>query len=150
MRPITETLKEGQAVAGANITTLNNTAVLTSALDMSQVRRARAFLHCGTLSGSASVNFALYASATLNGVYTAITMPTTQVAITGITTDDSWNALEIRADQMPAGTRFLKARAVETASANAVVDVFIIGDCGSYSPNSDNDTVTWTNNIVGA
>ena len=33
---------------------------------------------------------------------------------------------------------------------DAVVDVFIIGDCASQSPGNAQDTVTWTNNVVGS
>ncbi len=152
-RPFTEQLKEGQAVAGANITTLNSggtATLLTSALDMSNLRRARAFLHTGTLTGAASLTFALQASATSGGAYTNITLTTQAVVLTTLTGDDAWYAIEIRADQMPAGKPWLKALITNTAAADAVVDVFLIGDCASYSPGNQEDTVTWTQNVVGA
>lgn len=148
-RPITEQLKEGQCVAGASIATLNNSSTSSSGLDMrSGPGRVRGILHCGTLTGAASVDFKAQASATLAGTYTDITAATTSPAITGIVTDDSWNSIEIRRDQMPTGKPFLKFKATETATANAVVDIIVIGDCADYSPLSDYDTVTWTNNIV--
>jgi hypothetical protein len=152
-RPFTEQLKEGQAIAGADITTLNSggtASVLTSAINMANMRRARAFLHCGSLAGASSIDFRLQASATEGGAYTNITLTTTAVALTAITTDNSWNAIEIRADQMPAGKPWLKAYVENTAAADAVVDVFIVGDCAQYSPGNQEDSVTWTNNVVGS
>lgn len=149
-RPFTEQLTEGQALAGVTITTLNNSSVLTSALDMSLVRRARLLLNCGTLTGGASINVKAQASATEGGSYTDIDTPTTDPAITGITTDDSFHTIEIRADQMPTGKPWLKFYIVETATANAVVAAFVVGDCGSYGPNNDNNTLTLTNAIVAA
>lgn len=147
-RPFTEQLTEGQALAGVTVTTLNNSSVLTSALDMKLVRRARCILNCGTLTGAASVNVKAQASATAGGSYTDIDTPTTDPAITGITTDDSWSTIEVRADQMPSGKPFLKFLITETATANAVVQAVVVGDCGSYGPNNANNTLTLTNSVV--
>ncbi len=149
-RPFTEQLTEGQALAGVTITTLYNSSVLTSALDMSLIRRARLLLLCGTLTAGASVNVKAQASATAGGSYTDIDTPTTDPAITGITTDDSLNTIEIRADQMPTGKSFLKFLITETATQNAVVAAIVVGDCGSYGPNNDNDTFVPTNAVVAA
>ncbi len=94
-RPFTETLKEGQAVAGVAATpagqTLNNSSVDTQAINMSIMRRARGFLFTNTLTGAASLNFGFFASATEGGTYTAITTTTTAVQVTALTTDDSFN-----------------------------------------------------------
>lgn len=153
-RPFTETLKEGQAVAGVTATpagtTLNNTSFDTTAINMANMRRARGFVFTGTLTSTASLNFGFYASATEDGTYTAITLTTTAVQVTALTTDNSFNAIEIRADQMPAGKEWLIIRVTETASQNAVVCAFIIADCAAYSPGNQEDSVTWTNNIVGS
>jgi hypothetical protein len=153
-RPFTEQLKEGQAIAGVTATpggqTLNNSSVVTSAIDMSIMRRARAFLFTSTLTSTASLNFGLQASATEAGSYADITLTTTAVQITAIVTDNSFNAIEIRADQMPAGKPWLIAKVTETASQNAVCCVFIVADCAAYSPGNQADSVTWTNNVVGS
>lgn len=148
-RPFGEQLTEGQAIAGCAITTLNNTNISTSAMDMSLVRRARAIIHTGTLTSGASLNIALQASNTVNGTYTTIDLPTTDPVVNTFTTDDAWVSIEVRADQMPDGSPWLKAKITETTGNNAVVDAIIVGDCGSYSPNNDNDTVTFTNTVVG-
>ncbi len=143
------TLKERQAVAFVTTTTLNASSVSTGALNMAIVRRARAFLVCGTLTSTASVDFSLVASATAGGSFTAITAGlTTLPAVTGIVTDDSLNAIEITADLMPAGKPFLKALATETATQNAVVTVILVGDDVGYQPGSDYNTATFTNNVV--
>ena len=153
-RSFQEQLKEGQAIAGVTATpggqTLSNSNVVTSAINMANMRRARAFLFTSTLTGAASLNFGLQASATEAGSYADITLTTTAVQITGITTDNSYNAIEIRADQMPAGKPWLIAKVTETATANAVCCMFIVADCASYSPGNQEDSVTWTNNMVGA
>jgi hypothetical protein len=44
----------------------------------------------------------------------------------------------------------LKFLLTETATANAVVAAFVVGDCGSYGPNNANNTVTLTNAVVAA
>ncbi len=153
-RPFTEQLKEGQAVAGVTATpagaTLNNTSLYTSAINMSLMRRARAFFLTNTLTSSASLNLSLQASATQSGVYTDITCTTTAVIITAMTTDNAFNAIEISADNMPNGKPWLRANATETASQNAVVAILLVADCASQSPGNHNDTVTWTNNVVGS
>lgn len=148
----TETLKERQAIAAATVTTLNNTSITTgNGMNMGMLRRARAFLRCGTLTGAASVDFKLQASATSGGSYSDITNNTTNPTLTAITTDDSLNALEIRADQMPAGKPWLRAIATETASANAVVDLLLIGDESGYKPAAPAfSTYTLTNDVVTA
>jgi hypothetical protein len=153
-RPFTEQLKEGQAIAGVTATpagaTLNNSALYTSAINMANMQRARAFFLTNTLTSTASLNLSLQASATESGSYTNITLTTTAVVITAMTTDNAFNAIEIRADQMPTGKPWLRAYAVETASQNAVVTMLLVGDCARYSPGNQEDSVTWTNNVVGS
>ncbi len=149
----TETMKEREAVAWVTTATINGGSTATSSsgyLDMGNMRRVRAFLVCGTLTGSASVNFAIQASAASGSGFAAITTLTTNPSITGITTDDSINAIEISADLLPSGTRYIKAIATETASANAVVTIIVIADDPSYHPGSAFNTATFTNNVLAS
>lgn len=153
-RPFTEQLREGQAIAGVIASpggqTLSNSSVSTSAINMANMRRARAFLFTSTLTSTASLDLALQASATEGGSYTNITLTTTPVVIENIVTDNSFNAVEIRADQMPAGKPWLIATVTETETQNAVCCLFIVADCAAYSPGNQEDSVTWTNNVVGS
>ena len=149
-----ETLKERQALAFATTTTINSggTASLsTGGINMGTgPRRARAFFLLGTLTGAAAVTIQLMASDAVLGTYSAITNNTTNPTVTGVTTDDSLNCIEIRADQMPAGKPFLKAIATETGAANAVVTILLVGDESQYKPGSEFNNATITNNVVTA
>lgn len=155
-RPFTEQLTEGQAIAVAVPTTLNNTSIDTlvggKGLNMGPggPRRARAILNLGALTGGGSINFSIQASATASGTYAAITNLTTNPTLTGITTANQPVALEIRSDQLPAGKPFIKAIATETGSQNVLAAITLIGDCGQYDPNNQFDTVTWTANQPSA
>ena len=59
----TETMKERQALApGATIGgSVNNSSILTSALNMGVIRRARCLLFVGAIPGGGNVNFSLQA-----------------------------------------------------------------------------------------
>ena len=152
-RQFTEQLTEGQAIAAANITTINSggtASVSSSAINMGIMRRARAFFHLGSVTGGGAVTIALQSSATEAGSYANITLTGTAVVITGVNTANSMNAIEIRADQMPDGQPWLKAKATETGGHNVVVDIIVVADCASYSPGNAEDSVSWTNNVVGA
>lgn len=149
-----ETLKERQANAFVTTTTINSggtASASTGGINMGTgPRRAVGLFVLGTLTGGATVTISLQASATVNGSYTNITNNTTNPTVTGITTDDSFNRLEIRADQMPSGKPFLRATATETGAANAVVTIILLGDESQYKPGSDFNNATITNNVVTA
>jgi hypothetical protein len=153
----TETLKERQVLASANITAINNAATASintgNGINMGIVRRARAFLHLQTANGSL-VNFSLLASATSGGTFAAITGLTTLPALTGLNTNNAWYAIEISSDMMPAGKPWLQAIASETNNVAVTADLFIIGDESAYKPASSQSpalsTATITNNVVAA
>lgn len=150
-----KTLKERQALAFATTTTINSggTATLsTGGIEMGGggPKRVRAFFLLGTLTGGATVTLQLMASDAVLGTYAAITNNTTNPTVTGVTTDDSLNCIEIRSDQLPTGKSFVKAIATETGAANAVVTILLVGDEASYEPGSDFNNATITNNVVTA
>lgn len=149
-RPFTEQLTEGQAITGSTIATLNNSTLLTTAINAGGMgpKRFRCILRTGTLSGSASLDLVAQASATSGGVYTTITCTTTSPAISTITTDDGWFSIEIRSDQMPTGKPYLKFLLTETASANAVACMFVVADCSQASPGNQFDAITFTTSVV--
>ncbi len=147
----TETLKERTAIApGATVGgTVNSTSILTSALNMGVIRRARAILFIGTIPGGGVINFSLQASATAAGTYAAITNLTTNPTLTTVLAGIS--ALEIRADQMPAGKPFLKAIVTETGGQTVPVDIILLGDESAYKPGSQFSTGTaLINDVVSA
>ena len=151
-RQFTERLQEGQAVGGAYPQTINNSSISSQALWMGRIRRARGFLWIGAITSSGSVNFLAQSSATSGGSYATITTSTnTQLtvapSITAIVTQNSYNAIEVRADQMTPGQPYLKFTATETASQNVVAAIFVVGDCSADGPGNQSDGVTWTNNI---
>jgi hypothetical protein len=152
----TEQLTEGQAIAVAVPTTLNGTSIDTlvggNGMNMGGggPKRVRAILNVGAVTGGGSLNFSIQASATKNGTYAAITNLTTNPTLTGITTANQPNALEIRADQLPAGKPWVKAIVTETGNQNVLASITLTGDCCQYDPGSQFDTVTWTNNVVAA
>ena len=151
-RQFTERLLEGQAVAGAYPQTINNSSISSQALWMGRIRRARGFLWIGAITSSGSINFRAQSSATSGGSYADITTSTntqltTAPTLTAIVTQNSYNAVEIRADQMTSAQPYLKFTATETASQNVVVAIFVVGDCSADSPGNQSDGVTWTNNI---
>lgn len=148
--PFTHTLKERQAVAFVTTTTLNNTSVSTGYLDMGNMRRVRAFLVCGTLTSTSSINFSIQASSASGSGFAAITNLTTNPTLTAIVTDDSLNALEISSDQLPSGTRYVIAKATETASQNGVITMIMIADDADYNPGSAFNTATFTNNVAAS
>lgn len=147
----TETLKERQGLSFVTTTTINagsTASVSTPALNMAYFRRVRAFLVLGTLTSTASVNISLQASASSGSGFSNITVLTTNPTVTAITTDDSLNCLEIRADQLPAGTQYIRATATETASQNAVVTIVMVGDESAYKPGNQFNASTPTNDVV--
>lgn len=154
----TETLKERQALAQAVPTTINSGATASintgNGLNMAILRRARAILNVGAITGGGSLNFSLQASATSGGSYSAITNSTTNPTLTGITTANQPNALEIRADQMPTGKPWLRAIVTETGGQNCLVAIDLIGDESEYKPANAQtpslQTVTYTNDVVTA
>lgn len=141
----TEQLKERQAIAVIKPQTLNNSEANSgNGMDMRIMRRARAILMTNTLSSTASINFVLKASDAVGGTYAAIT----GAEILTITTDNGNFAIEIRADQMPAGKPYLRMYLTETATQDAVVAGILIGDEAAYKPGSANNVATFTTQVV--
>jgi hypothetical protein len=151
-RVFTEQLKERQIVAVAIPGTVNNSTLTTgNGINMGIFRRARGILNVGSVTSSGSLNFKLRASATSGGSFSDITNLTTNPTILAITTANQPNAIEIRADMMPAGKPWLRAEVTETASQNVVVDLLLIGDESAYKPgNLVGGGATFTNDLESA
>jgi hypothetical protein len=142
-----EQLGERQALAQANITTINSggTASINTGngLNMGELARARAFFHSGGTVGG-SVTCKLQASATSGGSYTDIS----GAAATAITGTHKLETIEIRADQMPAGKPWLRALAQETGGADCIMDLLLIGDEAKHAPGSQWGTTTPDQTLV--
>lgn len=136
----TETLTERQALASANITTINSggTATITTGngINMGILRRARAFIKIGTVTSTPSITFSLTVSATSGGSFTAVTGLTTLPSITIATpVAGQVYTIEISSDRLaPAGKFWLRAEATETAGNNCVAELLLIGDESAYKP----------------
>lgn len=145
----TEQITQRQAIAVAVPNTINSggTASLTTQwMDARNLRRFRALLNLGAVAGGGAVTFKLQAAVDNAGTSSADIGG--NATITGITTANQPNSLEIRADQLPAGKNWVRAVATETGGQNVVADLILIGDDAGYKPGNQSDRVTWTNNVV--
>lgn len=147
----TETLKERQAVAFAPTTTINSggtTELATPGINMGRMRRIRGFFLLGTIANAGTVSISLQASASENSGYANMTNSTTNPTVTGITTDNSLNCLEIRADQLPDDTNWVRAYATTPSAENSVVSIVLIADEAVYKPGNQFNESTITNDVV--
>lgn len=146
----TETLKERQALSFKTTTTINTggtTSASTPGLLTKVLRRFRGYFILGTLTSTAAVTISLQYSAD-DVTYTNITNTSTDPVVSGITTDDSLNCLEITADLLPTGTKYIRATATATEAQNAVVTILLIGEEASYKPGNAYNASTPTNDVV--
>ena len=105
-------------------------------IDMSVIRRLIAYLDIGTLGASANVQFWFEASANAN-----MNVVTNMGTTTMLTSSNSnrVSSLEVRADQLPAGTRYVRGKLlVNTAASN--VGCIILGGESGYKPANQYDT----------
>ena len=148
----TETLHRRQALSYAQTTTINSgsTASLnTTGISMANLRRLRAFFMWGTVTGGGTVTIALQASATQGGSYANISGNTTNPVMAGVTpTSNTVSALEVRADQLPAGTVWVRAIATETGAQNVVTTILVVCDEAAYKPGNQFTVTTPSPDIV--
>lgn len=111
---------------------LNNGNDKTGALDMAVFRRAIFAMNLGSVTGGGSVTFKLQESeTTTDGDFSDVSGTT---ATMSVTTANKLYTLEIRADQLSSGQRYVRAVATETGSQNVYVQVTGWGDDCGYKP----------------
>lgn len=116
----------------------------TGGYNMANFHRLMSIINVGTLGSSANVQAYYVASANANmsgNSNVASSIPVT------ITASNSVQTLEVRADQLPAGTQYVNLVVkVNTTASQASAEVF--GAVGSYEPTSQFDQVSPGNNAV--
>ena len=109
---------------------------LTDAIDMSKWGRVAFVVTAGDIEDTGTVDFKITQCATSDGTYTDLA----DKAITQLTTDDDDKqaVVEVSADELDSGKRYLKG-ALKTATAASDVAVIAIGLDARAEPASGND-----------
>jgi hypothetical protein len=109
---------------------------LTDAIDMSKWNRVAFIVMAGDVADTATVDLKITEADTAGGSYSDLAGK----AITQLTTDDDDKqaVVEVRADELGAGKRFLKG-ALRTATAASDAAVIVLGIDARIEPASDND-----------
>jgi len=142
----TEQLTQALAILGqlpganqavATYTVGAGTGNATNGVDMRAIRRLQAVFDVGIVGASANIQAYFQASANLNmagPLNVAASIPLT------FNTTNRVETLEVRADQLPAGTRYVTCQVVvNTAASN--VGVILQGGESAYKPASQFGTV---------
>jgi len=132
----TERLIERYAFVGVIPPTnhTNNTDTTIAGIDMSKIRRLLTIVNVGTLGSGANVQ--VYYQASANSNMAGPINVASSIPITG-NTNNRLELLEVRADQLPAGTRYVQPVIIVNTAAS-FVDAIVIGDEGAYKPNNQN------------
>lgn len=105
----------------------NNSA---NGFDMSTVRRLIAYLDVGVVGASA--NLQAYYQASANANMSGATNVASSIPVT-TNTSNTVSSLEVRADQLPSGTRYVTLQLlVNTAASN--VGAIVLGGEAAYKP----------------
>jgi hypothetical protein len=123
----------------------------TGGIDMQKFRRAMFTVVAGTLGASATVDFKLQVSTDASTYLDLATAsPSAQnVSITTITANNKVASLELRAGQMPAGYRYVRARCTVGVAASQVC-TFALGGEAVDKPGAVNDVAAVTQRQVVA
>ena len=108
----------------------------TDAIDMSRWGRVAFVVAAGTIDATGTVDFKVTECATSGGTYTDLSgKAITQLAATD---DDEQKIVEVSADELGSGKRYLKG-ALKTATAASDAAVIAVGLDAREEPASDND-----------
>lgn len=113
----------------------NNTDTTIAGIDMSIIRRLISYLAVGTLGTNANVQLFYYSSANANmaGSTNIGNASSYTTAVLTATTNNRISSLEIRADQLPAGHRYVQPVIIVNAAASCV-SLMALGGESSYKP----------------
>lgn len=115
-------------------------AANTDGVDMSRFRRIMAHIKLGVgapNNGTAKIYAYFLGSNTNNGTYSAFSTNTN----TTLNTNNTEATLEVRADQLPTGNRYVKL-AILVPVANAIMSATIYGGEAAYKPAQQYDFAT--------
>ncbi len=131
-QPFTEQLTQSLAIMGrippTNHTT--NTDTTVAGIDMSVIRRLLTVVNIGVLGTNSNIQIYYQASATAN--MASPTNVASAIPITG-STANRIETLEVRADQLPANTRYVQPVIIVNANSS-FLSVECFGGCSAYSP----------------
>jgi hypothetical protein len=139
-----EQLSQGLSIA-AQISpqALSNASVNSgNGIDMSKFRRAMAVVQVG--AGGGNITAKLQAAATSGGTFNDVAGST----ITAITTTTKQATIEIRDDEMPAGTQWLRLVITENNVASTQVAGVLLGGEGDWKPASKQDPASVVQRLV--
>jgi hypothetical protein len=112
-------------------------------IDMSKLQRLMFIIDVGSVGAAGTVDFKLQSSATSGGTYADIT----GTAITQVTASSKIVTVELRADQLPAGQRYVRHNLV--IGTNAVqVAVLALGGEAEYKPAKSQDIAAVSQRLV--
>jgi hypothetical protein len=113
-------------------------------IDMSKIQRLLFVLNIGSVgAGPGTVDFKLQQSATSGGTYSDLT----GTAITTISANNKVATVEIRADQLAAGNRYVRHNLAIGTNA-VIIGVIALGGEAEYKPASKQDSAVVAQRLV--
>lgn len=121
----------------------NATPYTVGPVDMSKFKRVMAIVTTGVLTGSANVAAYFQTCSISNGTFANISGGNTLT----LTTNNKTGTLEIRADQITAGDRYLQLAVLVSANA-ALCAAYVLGGEANYKPASQFDDSDISSRLV--
>lgn len=129
-------------LAVINPGTVTSTPALTGAVDMSKYDEAQ-FILCSGDMASETIDFKLQESDTSGGTYTDIPgKAITQQAASATANDNLQWVINLKANELSAGKRFVKGRAVTGGATGGPMCCIALGTVPRFGPASDDDVST--------
>lgn len=161
MHPFTETLTQSLAVVGhvPPAAQTSGTVYVSSPADMSQFRRAIAYINFGVFpSGTAvagwyaanNVTFTTAGTASSGAPTNSTTGPVGTTLVFGTTDATRLAKMEIRADQLPSGYRWLQLQISNSSAAAPFYAVEVLGAHPNYSPANQFENTAWATGTTGS
>lgn len=120
--------------------TVNNTAKFSNTVDMSRFVEAMFVFLLGDMA-SETIDLGIQEAAADGGPFTTLTgKQATQLAANATTNDAKIVVITVKAEELSAGNRYLRARAVTGSATGGVMAIVALGH-GRYGPSTDDDSV---------
>lgn len=161
MHPFTEQLTQALAVVGhvPAASQTSGTVYVSSPADMSQFRRVLALINVGTFaSGTAvagwyaanNVTFTTAGTASSGAPTNSTTGPVGTTMVLGTTDATRVAKMEMRADQLPSGYRWLQLQISISSAAPPVFAVEVLGADPNYLPANQFEGTAWATGTTGS
>jgi hypothetical protein len=120
--------------------TVANTEQLTDAVDMSKWHEAMFVLLLGNMAAE-TIDFKLMESDTAGGTYTDISgKAITQLAAHATNNDNKQAVINLKAEELGTGKRYVKARVITGGATGGPAAVLALGVRPRFGPASDDDS----------